>query len=94
MKTRKEILEIIHDSVLEDKIRMEVAICNLDHRKDDDVVDTYLKRSPLGTVEQKLTKKELVKDFKEQIAKRDHALKTIKKLLNEENRQSKNKTEN
>lgn len=94
MKTRKQTLEIIYDSVLEDKIRMEVAIRNLDDRKDDEVIDTFLKRSPLGTVEQNLTKKELVKDFKDQIAKRVHALKTIKKLINEEDRKSKNKTEN
>ena len=38
MKTRKQTLEAIYDSFLEDKLKMEVAIRNLDDRKDDDIV--------------------------------------------------------
>jgi len=84
VKTRQQILEIIHDSVLEDKIRMEVAIRNLDDRKDNEVIDATVKQTPFGVREQEITKKDLVKDYEAQIAKREHALKTIEKIINEE----------
>jgi hypothetical protein len=85
MKTRKEILEIIYDSVLEDMLRMETAIRNLDERKDDDVIDEFLRRTPMGMVQEKITKKDIVTRYTGEIAKRDHALETIKKLIEEEN---------
>ncbi len=84
MKTRKEILEIIHDTVLEDMLRMEVAIRNLDSRKDDDVIDEFLRRTLMGMAQEKITKKDIVARYKEEIAKREHALKTIKKLIEED----------
>lgn len=85
MKTRLEILEIIHDTVSEDKIRMEVAIRNLDNRKDDDVIDEFIRKTPMGMVQEKITKKDIVNRYTGEIAKRDHALKTVEKLINEEN---------
>jgi len=84
MKTRLEILEIIHDTVSEDKIRMEVAIRNLDNRKDDDVIDEFIRKTPMGMVQEKITKKDIVNRYTGEIVKRDHALKTIKKLIEED----------
>ncbi len=89
MKTKRQILEIIHDSVLEDKIRMEVAIRNLDDRKDSEIIDITAKQTPFGRREQEITKKDLVKDYKSQILKREQALKTIEKIINEENGEGK-----
>jgi citrate lyase beta subunit len=90
MKTRREILEIVHDSVLEDMLRMETAIRNLDDRKDDDVIDEFLRETPMGVVQQKITKKDIITRYKEEIAKREHALKTIEKIIEEDaGRQSK-----
>jgi len=87
MKTRRQILEIIHDTVLEDKIRMEVAIRNLDDRPDDDIINHLPpKRTPFGVEKEKpLTKKDVVTDYEETIAKREHTLKIIEKIINEEN---------
>lgn len=84
MKTKKQILEIIHDSVLEDMTRMEVAIRNLHDKEDDEVIDTIIKRSPLGPREENVTKKKLVEEYKDNIEKRKHALATVKKLIQEE----------
>jgi hypothetical protein len=57
MKTRLEILESIHDSLLEEMLRLEIAIRNLEDREDDDVVIPRL--TPFNLDGQK-TKKEMV----------------------------------
>jgi hypothetical protein len=81
MKTRLEVLESIHDSLLEEKLRLEIAILNLEDRKDDDVVVPRL--TPFSLDGQK-TKKELVAEFGERIEKVEHAILTTKKLIEEE----------
>jgi len=81
MKTRLETLESIHDSLLEEKLRLEIAIRNLEGRKDDDVVVPRL--TPFSLDGQK-TKKELVAEFGERIEKVEHAILTTKKLIEEE----------
>ena len=81
MKTRLEILESIHDSLLEEKLRLEIAIRNLEDRKDDDVIVPRL--TPFSLDGQK-TKKEVVAEFGERIEKVEHAMLTNKKLIEEE----------
>ena len=81
MKTRLETLESIHDSLLEEKLRLEIAIRNLEDREDDDVVVPRL--TPFSLDGQK-TKKELVAEFGERIEKVEHAILTTKKLIEEE----------
>lgn len=81
MKTRLETLESIHDSLLEEAIRLEIAIRNLDDRKDDDVIIPRL--SPFSIEGQK-TKKELAAEFQERREKVEHAIETNKKLIKEE----------
>ncbi|OGI36001.1 MAG: hypothetical protein A2283_17440 [Lentisphaerae bacterium RIFOXYA12_FULL_48_11] len=81
MKTRLEILESIHDSLVEEKLRLEIATRNLEDRGDDDVVVPRL--TPFSLDGQK-TKKELVAEFGERIEKVEHAILTIEKLIEEE----------
>lgn len=93
MKTRRQILEIIHNSVLEDKIRHEIAIKMLDDKPDSHVLG---KRRVLDEERSKLmgepifkneieTKKDTVLRYQGYISERKKSLKIIKKLLNEEN---------
>ena len=81
MKTRLETLNSIHDSLLEEAVRLEIAIRNLDDRKEDDVIIPRL--SPFSMEGQK-TKKELVAEFEERKEKVEHAIETAKKLIEEE----------
>jgi len=81
MKTRLETLESIRDSLLEEATRLEIAIRNLDDRKDDDVIIPRL--SPFSMDGQK-TKKELAAEFGERKEKVEHAIETTKKLIEEE----------
>lgn len=81
MKTRLETLESIHDSLLEEKLRLEIAIRNLEGRKDDDVIVPRL--NPFSLDGQK-TKKEVTAEFGERIEKVEHAILTTKKLIEEE----------
>lgn len=81
MKTRLETLESIHDSLLEEAVRLEIAVRNLEDRKDDDVVIPRL--SPFSMEGQK-TKKELVAEYQERIEKVEHAIATTEKLIEEE----------
>jgi len=89
MKTHRQILETIHDSVLEDLMRMEIAIRNLDDKKDDEVIDRFSERTQFGVNEKEITKKDMIKDYKGRIAKREHALKTIERLINEDEQKDK-----
>jgi len=81
MKTRLEILESIHDSLSEEKLRLEIAIRNLEDRGDDDVVIPRL--TPFSLDGQK-TKKEITAEYQERIEKVEHAVLTTEKLIEEE----------
>ncbi len=81
MKTRLEILESIHDSLIEETLRLEIAIRNLEDRDDNDVVIPRL--TPFNLDGQK-TKKEIVAEYQERIEKVEHATLTTKKLIEEE----------
>lgn len=81
MKTRSETLEAIYDSLIEEALRLEIAIRNLDDRKDDDVIIPRF--SPFSMEGQK-TKKELAAEFEERKEKVEHAIETTKKLIEEE----------
>lgn len=81
MKTKFEILESIHDSLLEEKLRLEIAVRNLADRSDDDVVVPRL--SPFNMDGQK-TKKELVAEYQERIEKVGHAILATEKFTKEE----------
>ena len=90
MKTRLETLESIHDSLLEELVRLEIGIRNLEGRGDDDVVIPRL--SPFNMDGQK-TKKELVAEYQERIEKVEHAMLTTKKLIEEEHEQARQSKE-
>lgn len=81
MKTKLEILESIHDSLLEEKLRLEIAVRNLADRKDNDIVIPRV--SPFSVDGQK-TKKELVIEYRERIEKIGHAILTTEKFIEEE----------
>jgi hypothetical protein len=81
MKTRLEILELIHDSLSEEKLRLEIAVRNLEDRGDDDVVIPRL--TPFSLDGQK-TKKEITAEYQERIEKVEHAILTTEKLIEEE----------
>lgn len=81
MKTRQETLEAIYDSLLEEAIRLEIAMRNLDDRKNDDAIIPRL--SPFSMEGQK-TKKELMIEFGERKKKVEHAIETTKKLIEAE----------
>ncbi len=85
MKTRLETLESIHDSLLEEKVRLEIAVRNLEGRGDDDVV---IQRLTPFSMEGQKTKKELVAEYGERIEKVEHAILTTKKLIEEEHDQT------
>lgn len=83
IKTRINLLEEIYNTVHEEKIRMEIAIETLADFDDDKVIETVVKRSPLGAREENLTKKDVIGRYTTDIEKREKVLKIIKKLLNE-----------
>lgn len=83
IKTRINLLEEIYNTVHEEKLRMEIAIETLSDIDDDKVIETVVKRSPLGTREENLTKKDVISKYTTDIEKREKVLKIIKKLLNE-----------
>lgn len=82
LKTRTELLEEIYNSVHEEVLRMEIAIETLTDIDDDTVIETVVRRSPLGTREENLTKKDVIAKYTKDIEKREKVLKVIKKLLN------------
>lgn len=82
LKTRSELLEEIYNSVHEEVLRMEIAIETLADIDDDTVIETVVKRSPLGAREENLTKKDVIVKYTKDIEKREKVLKVIKKLLN------------
>jgi len=61
---------------------MEIAIETLADIDDEAVIETVVKRSPLGAREENLTKKDVIAKYNKDIEKRGKVLKVIKKLLN------------
>lgn len=82
IKTRTELLEEIYNSVHEEVLRMEIAIETLTDVDDDTVIETVVRRSPLGAREENLTKKDVIAKYTKDIEKREKVLKVIKRLLN------------
>ena len=82
IKTRNELLEEIYNSIHEEVLRMEIAIKTLADIDDDTVIETVVRRSPLGAREENLTKKDVIAKYNKDIQKREKVLKVIKKLLN------------
>ena len=82
LKTRIELLEEIYNSVHEEVLRMEIAIETLTDLDNDTVIETVVRRSPLGAREENLTKKDVIAKYTKDIEKREKVLKVIKKLLN------------
>ena len=81
IKTRTELLDEIYNSVHEEILRMEIAIETLADIDDDTVIETVVKRSPLGAREENLTKKDVIAKYTKDIEKREKVVKVIKKLL-------------
>jgi 2-methylcitrate dehydratase PrpD len=79
-KTRIELLDEIYNSVHEEILRMEIATATLADVPDDKVIETVVKRSPLGAREESLTKKDILARYAEDIKKRQKVLAIIKKL--------------
>ena len=82
IKTRNELLEEIYNSVYEEVLRMEIAIETLADIDDDTIIETVVRRSPLGAREESLTKKDVIAKYTKDIEKRKKVLEVIKKLLN------------
>lgn len=85
IKTKSELLEEIYNTVHEEIIRMEVAMATLADVPDDKVIETVVKKSPLGAREESLTKKDILARYSEDIEKRNKVLKIIKEMLGGEN---------
>ncbi|HCE30929.1 hypothetical protein A2778_05745 [Candidatus Daviesbacteria bacterium RIFCSPHIGHO2_01_FULL_40_24] len=83
IKTETELLEEIYNSVHEEMLRMEIATETLADVDDDKIIETVTRRSPLGTREEQLTKKDVIARYTEDISKREKVLKVIKQLLAE-----------
>lgn len=81
VKTRKQLLEELHDSVLYEVLQREVAIGLHDGEADDEVVGKI--PSQLGG-ERKLIKKELVERYTKEIADRKKTIAVIERMLTEE----------
>lgn len=62
---------------------MEIAIATLTDVPDDKVIETVVKKSPLGAREENLTKKDILDRYSEDIKKRKKVLKIIKKMNSE-----------
>lgn len=82
MKTRLETLETLHDYTLEDIVRAEIKIGVLADKKDDDVLEGFERRSPVGSVG--VTKKEYVKEQEKEIERLQNVLVTIRTLIEKE----------
>ena len=81
IKTRSELLNEIYNSVHEEALRMEIAIETLTDIDDNTVIETVVRRSPLGAREENLTKKDVIAKYTKDIEKREKVLTVIKKLL-------------
>ena len=81
VKTRKQLLEELHDSVLYEVLQREVAIGLHEGESDDQVVATQ--QSQLGG-ERRITKKDLVQRYSKEIEDRKKTIAVIEKMLDEE----------
>jgi 2-methylcitrate dehydratase PrpD len=81
IKTRTELLGEIYNSVHEEILRMEIAIETLADIDDEAVIETVVKRSPLGAREENLTKKDVIAKYIQDIEKREKVLVIIERLL-------------
>jgi hypothetical protein len=84
IKTQTELLEEIYNSVQEEILRMRIAIATLADIADDKVIETVVKRSPLGAREENLTKKDIVARYSGDIQKREGVLKMIAEMITRE----------
>jgi hypothetical protein len=82
MKTRMETLETLHDYTLEDIVRAEVKIRMHDGKEDEDMLEGFERRSPIGSVP--VSKKEYVAEQEKEIARLHTVRETIEKLIEEE----------
>jgi hypothetical protein len=80
MKNKIETLETIHDQLLEEITRLEIAIRNLADRDDDEIIIPRI--APFCKEGQK-TKKELVSEYSERAQKVGHAIKTAEAMIEE-----------
>ena len=81
MKNKIETLEAIHDQLLEEKTRLEIAIRNLADRNDDEIIVPRI--TPFCKEGQK-TKKELAAEYAERAEKINHALKITEAMIEEQ----------
>jgi 2-methylcitrate dehydratase PrpD len=84
IKTKPELLEEIYNKVHEEIIRMEIAIGTLTDVPDDKVIETVVKKSPLGAREENLTKKDILARYSEDIEKRRKVLNIIETMRDKE----------
>lgn len=82
MKTRLETLETLRDYTLEDIVRAEIKIRVHDDKEDDDELEGFERRSPVGSV--LATKKEYVAQQEKEIERLTKVHSTIEKIITEE----------
>jgi len=82
MKNRMETLETLHDLTLEDIVRAEIKIRIHDGKPDEEVLEGFERRSPVGSVS--VTKKEYIAEQEKEIARLHTVRETIEKMIEEE----------
>ena len=82
MKTGMETLETLHDLTLEDIVRAEIKIRIHDGKPDEEVLEGFERRSPVGSVS--VTKKEYIAEQEKEIARLHTVRETIEKMIDEE----------
>jgi len=75
-------LETLHDFTLEDIVRAEIKIRMHDGKGDDETLEGFERRSPVGSVS--VTKKEYVAEQEKEIARLHTVRETIEKMIDEE----------
>ena len=83
VKTRKQLMEELHDSVCYEMLQREVALKLHEGEPDSYVIDGFVHKSPLGG-ERPITKKDLVERYTKEIAERQKTLTAIEELLKQE----------
>ena len=82
MKTRLETLETLHDYTLEDIVRVQIKIEVHANKKDDDVLEGFERRSPVGSVG--VTKKEYVGEQEKEVERLNKVLAAIASMIEKE----------
>ncbi len=93
MKTKLDTLENLHDVVLEDLVRAEVKIRNLDELEDNDTVEGFKKKGLYGDFTE-ATKKDVVEQEQLEIKRLRQVLATVDKLIIEERKWQKRTIQN